>query len=248
MQMEEILNFTAGGLMGDFINSLYAAKNLCEIHNKKANIYLNNAGEGFRYGIQKAYDDLYELVINQPYINDFQVEIKETENSIKLHSWRNQAHSEFNNGGYKSSWSEIFSQHYSFNIPKEYKWIYLDEFNEEYRDCVLIHRSNRRINPKYDYSQLIDECNKYNQNVCFLICDETDLYIDGYAKYSPKNIKEMAVIINSCRYFVGNQSAPLALASSLDKQRLAVLDLDFNNYMFYKNEINYSTNIKCFID
>ena len=63
--MEKVLNFQAGGLMGDFINSLYVVKNICQKENAIANIYLSDAGEPFRYGIDKAYNDLYDLIISQ---------------------------------------------------------------------------------------------------------------------------------------------------------------------------------------
>ena len=123
------------------------------------------------------------------------------------------------------------------------KWLFLDDFRAIDDDFILIHRSNRRINPSYNYEKIIKE----NKNVSFLVCNNTDLYLDGYKIFRPSNIKEMAVIISKSNLFIGNQSAPLALASSLDVPRLAVLDLDFNNYIFYENESKYSNNIKCFI-
>jgi ADP-heptose:LPS heptosyltransferase len=245
--MEKFLNFIAGGLLGDFINSLYVVKNLCERENCKANIYLSNGGEPFRHGLDVAYKDLHELVINQPYINSFKIFNEDKNDYIKLYTWRGQAEQDFNNGGYNKSWSELFSSYYFFNIPESYKWIFLNLKEDCLKDSILIHRSNRRINPKYDLYKFIDDCNKKNQEVSFLVCSEDDFYVEGHKKYVPKTINEMAIFINSCKYFLGNQSSPLALASGLDVPRLAILDLDFNNYVFYENEKKYSKNIDCFI-
>jgi ADP-heptose:LPS heptosyltransferase len=76
--------------------------------------------------------------------------------------------------------------------------------------------------------------------------NETDLYIDGYDKYEPTNILELATYINSCKYFVGNQSSPFAIANALDVPRLGILDLDHNNYIFYNEEAKYSKNIQVY--
>ena len=244
--MEKILKFKSGGLMGDFINSLYVVKNICINQEAKADLYINNGGEAFRYGIDKAYNDLYDIVMLQPYINTFSIDNNINNNdSISLYDWRSQVQHDFNNGGYNKSWSELLSNYYCFDVPNEYKWVYILDTDVNYSNATIIHMSNRRRNPKFDTENYI--LNNGIDNVVFLITNENDLYIDGYDKVVVDDIYKMALILNSCKYFIGNQSMPLALASSLDVPRLAVLDLDFNNYMFYKGEPNYSKNIDVFI-
>ena len=175
------------------------------------------------------------------YINDFKIGFEE--DCINISNWRKNVFNDFKNGGYKKSWSELLSLEYDFKIPdsENYKWIFFDEKNKELQDTILIHSSNKRINPYFKYDNLL------NQNISFLVCNNNDFYIDGYKKYEVNNIYDMAILINSCKYFIGNQSAPFGLANALDVKRLGILDLDFENYIFYQNEINYSKNIKTFI-
>jgi hypothetical protein len=60
------MNFKASGRMGDFIHSLYVAKNLCLQQNTRANIYLEDSPNIWKYGIKKAYDDVCAIVLEQP--------------------------------------------------------------------------------------------------------------------------------------------------------------------------------------
>jgi hypothetical protein len=228
------MKFASGGMLGDFIHQLFVVKNLCELNNEKADLFISeNIGDSFTFNIEKTYQDLFDLVKMQPYINDFKIGFEE--DCINLSKWRTHC------GGFKQSWSELLSLEYDFKIPdsEKYKWIFFDEKNKELEDTILVHSSNKRINPYFKYDDLL------NQNISFLVSSNSDFYIDGYKKYEVNNIYDMAVLINSCKYFIGNQSAPFSLANALDVKRLGVLDLE--NYIFYQNEINYSKNIKTFL-
>jgi hypothetical protein len=236
------MKFASGGMLGDFIHQLFVVKNLCELNNEKADLFISeNIGDSFSFSIEKTYQDLFDLVKMQPYINDFKIGFEE--DCINLSNWRKNVLNDFQNGGYKKSWSELLTLEYNFKIPdsEKYKWIFFDEKNKELEDTILIHSSNKRINPYFKYDNLL------KQNISFLVSSNNDFYIDGYKKYEVNNIYDMAILINSCKYFIGNQSAPFGLANALDVKRLGVLDLNFENYIFYQNEINYSKNIKTFI-
>jgi len=231
------MEFYSGGLLGDFIHQLFVVKNYCEKTNEKADLYLSdNIGDKFSFGIEKAYTDLYDLVISQPYINSFS--IKNYEIGFNLSSWRHY----YLSNGIDKSWTELMSSIYSIEIQNDYKWISINNKLDELKNTTLLHSSNRRRNPKFDYDAFIKE----NENIAFLIGHESDLYIEGYDKYEPTTISEMALYINSCKLFVGNQSSPFAIANALDVPRLGILDLDYNNYVFYKNEEKYSNNIQTF--
>lgn len=228
------MQFYSGGLLGDFIHQLFVVKNYCEKTREKADLYISaNIGDTFTFGVEKAYNDLYDLVISQPYINSFS--IKDYEIGFNLSKWR-----EYVKGN--QSWTDLLSSIYFIDIQTEYKWLWVDSKFDYLKDTILIHSSNKRRNPNFDYNTLL----KGNDKVAFLMGNETDLYIEGYDKYQPTTILEMATYINSCKLFVGNQSSPFAIANALDVQRLGILDLEHNNYIYYKDEEKYSNNIKTF--
>lgn len=239
--MEKVLNFTSGGMMGDFINSLYAVKNICEIQKAKANIYLNNGGDPFKYGIEKAYTDLQQIVSEQPYVNYFLLQLRPLlEPHINLNRWRNGIRRDYLNGGYKKSWSEVYAEEYGFKIPDQYQWLFTNREDKNTKGKVLIHRSLKRHNNKFDWPGLIDE-----QDTLFVTTDKKEYegfpFKEKVELYLVNTISEMAVAINSCNMFIGNQSAPFAIASGFDKYR--VCELDPMDAIFYSGEVRYSKNI-----
>jgi ADP-heptose:LPS heptosyltransferase len=58
--------------------------------------------------------------------------------------------------------------------------------------------------------------------------------------YHPKDLLEHFQIINSCKFFIGNQSAPLAMAHSMDVARLAILSK--SDEIHYIGEEKFSRN------
>ena len=71
-------------------------------------------------------------------------------------------------------------------------------------------------------------------------------YKDKAQLHLVKTISEMAIAINSGKLFIGNQSAPLAIASALDVPR--VCELDYDPAPFYMGEEKYSNNIKWYLN
>lgn len=236
--MEKILNLVSGGMMGDFINSLYAVKNICHKHRAKANLFLNNGGDPFKYGIQKAFDDLKEIVLEQPYINSFTLETA-SKPCINLNEWRSGVRRDYLNGGYKKSWSEVFSRYYRFNIPNEYQWLFTNKIDKKTQGKTLVHRSTKRHNENFDWEGVI------NEDVLFITTDKNEYngfaFRDKVELYLVNTISEMAIAISSCKKFIGNQSAPFAIASAFDKERIC--ELDKTDAIFYAGEVRYSQKI-----
>lgn len=233
--MEKVLNFTSGGLMGDFINSLYAVKNICEREQARANIFLTDGGDPFKYGVKKAFEDLKEIVLEQSYVKSFTLQQVKAP-FIDLNLWRNEVRRDYFNGGYRKSWSEVFSGYYKFNIPSEYQWLFTNKTDEKTKGKTLIHRSTKRHSKTFDWENVLNEdvlfittdINEYND---FFLKDKVDLYLVN-------TISELAITINSCQKFVGNQSAPFAIASAFDKERIC--ELDSIDAVFYSGEVKYS--------
>lgn len=242
------LNFIAGGMMGDFIHSLFVVYNLCKKEKAFANIYLTDSGDTWRYGLDKAYLDLKELMLRQPYIKRFEVcmDTSLIENPINLNTWR-QVVAETHNrtGKYDICWTDLLSQHYGFEYPP------IEDFGHKWLGCVpddrskgryLVHRSKHRHNAAFPMQELKDSfidplfvTTDINEHILFeKECGKIELLL-------VKDIWELASTIAGCAFFFGNQSAPLALACALDVPRNA--ELDHDPAPFYIGEERYSKNM-----
>lgn len=234
------INFIMGGMIGDFIHLLLAVKNICLQKNAKANIFLTDkhGGDNWTYGIEKAYQDLYSLVISQFYVNSFEIVPNNFSfHHINLNTWREPKN------GFIYCWSDMLSSCYNFSINTDYKWLDLNKTNSEIKNKILIHKSTKRHNADFDWDFIFD---KLEGEKVFITSSENE-----WKMFSHKNktsllltatIEEMSIAINSCKYFVGNQSSPFAIASALDIPRLVELD-KWGGAVFYKGEEKYSNNI-----
>ena len=239
------MNFITKGLLGDFIHQVYAVKNLCEKHGEKARIYITG---NFAFGLERAYNDLLKLVICQDYVDAFMILDHPPHNAIDLDDrWRGYAYAHCPAGKYTYCWSEIMSKEFDFKIPENNKWINATGENKEVKNKILINYggSNPEFNKKLD--KLIVE---NPEDVLFITCNpleyECSTYKDKIGVQFFRTISDMADALASCKYYIGYQSAPFALACALDIPRLVVLR-DETHAGFYTGETKYSKNISYFL-
>lgn len=245
--MKEI-NFISCGLLGDFFHCLSVVKHICQRDNAKANIYLSGnvgkySGDYWRFSVEKAHEDLINIVSAQPYVNKFEV-VPDNFNQpfINLNSWRH-----FKNL-YYITWSDLLSNCYSFGMSNPYKWITIDKIDSEIKDKIVIHHSTKRYNTSFDWNSVFSNANEEFVFVTYSM-DEWDQFPFKNDRLKLKlvsTLEEMSVAINSCKLFIGNQSAPLALASALDVNRIA--ELFHAESQFYMGENKYSENISWFLN
>lgn len=238
-----ITNFLCGGHSGDFIHELYAIKQLCKKHNTKANIYITqNLKEKFSFDINKIYLDFFKLVKNQSYVKNFYIldDNLNIEINYNMDLWREKE-------GDKKSWSVLLSEVYNFEIPKTYSWIEINQKDEKLKDSLLVHRSLIRKTHSFDWNKILSSKNK----IYFLTTSEDNREYNEFKNnfncsnvepYIALNLWDMAIAINSCKLFIGNQSMPFALASSIDAPRICELNYG-NDGSFYESETCHSKNI-----
>lgn len=232
-------------MLGDFIHQLSVVKNICDQKFAKANLYLSEGygGDVWRLGGEQAYNDLKEIIKKQHYINDFIFLRGEMSGDyINLNKWRGRVattHSE--TGKYDTCWSELLSQVYEYEISRFYHWLVP---TEKYKMPILLHRSKHRHNNSFDWEPYLKEYS------LFVTTDHHEYEIfkhrDRCQLFLCKDISHMVNVINGCRLFVGNQSAPFAIANALDVPRICELDAD--PAPFYMGEEKYSNNIKWFLN
>lgn len=247
------IDFVAGGMMGDFIHAMSVVKNICTREDARANIHISDhpkyRGDIWRYGVQKAHDDLRELVISQEYVNSFQT--LSGHGYVKyqnLNNWRSYVVSQLGKeGGYKKCWSEFMREVYAYQVPAEYKWLNIIP-DQRYKDIVVIHRSPQRHNNDFPWGQVLAQI---HNDILFLTSNEGEFnnfeFKSGKIKlHLASTISEMATIIGSCKYFIGNQSSPFALACAVDTPRLVELHSEASG--FYMGEEKYSRNMSWYLD
>jgi hypothetical protein len=226
---------------------MYAVKNLCRKTKTYADVYIaDGVGDVWARGLETAYTDLYELVYSQPYVNSFVMGIPEGD-YIDLNKWRVRvANTHASNGVYDTPWSELLSQEYGFDIPQEYAWLKCYKKNFDTEGCVVIHNSVGHGGglpydkvfqiPCKEFLFVTSNIEEWN---VFKYKNRVKLYLVG-------SVSDMASAINSCKLFVGNQSAPLALASALDVPRIG--DLNPDPAPFYMGEEKYSDSFMWYLN
>jgi hypothetical protein len=226
------INYLCGGKLGDFIHCLYVM--MCKYTNTgvKGNIYITNntsyGGDFFTFNIEQTYKELYDVIIAQNYVNTFEIYHNQRVD-INLNNFRTYQHLS------SQSWLQILSE--TFNAPLiEQPWITFNTIDEQYKDTILIHQSTIRRLPRF--IPILEKIIKNNKCI-FITCN-----IKEYNTFALKhlinvhvktNIYDMYVAINSCQFFVGNQSAPMVIAYSLFKPLLC----EHNDGKFYTNVKHY---------
>ena len=246
------INFLSSGMLGDFIQSLFAVKNICEQRGCKANLYLSegHGGDVWTFGAEKAYRDLAELVYHQPYINSFKLLDKEYDESfINLNMWREDAATNFaEDGEYSTCWSEMLSKKFNFKIGGEYKWLNAIVPDSRTAGKIVIHRSKHRWSG-IKWQQILDS---QQGKLIFVTTNEEEyaLFNRTFTTHNTplllvETIAELTNAFAGASYFIGNQSAPFSIANALDVPRLG--ELEAGVWKFYKDETKYSNNISWYL-
>jgi hypothetical protein len=210
------LTYINGGLLGDFIQSLSV---VCENFYKtgrKGIMLISDKGEAFRNGLENTYKDTYGVIMNQKYIEDYKIYNGEPYN-IDLTMWRHIHNLNHYN------WHYNYSRLYNVDWGK-HKWIDV-KTDPKWSNKVLLNTSSTRW-PLIDFNLIYT---KYKDDLMFiasnkkdydLFCEKTKLPVEYY---KITDFEELCSAISSCKLFIGNLSAPLAIAHSVNTNRICGL-------------------------
>lgn len=235
--MLKIVNAITGGRTGDFFHQLYIPAILYEMHGIKTNLFIAEIGDTFHFGLESAFNELYDIVKNQKFINDFNI-YDGSKLDYNLSEWR------INNPNL--GWTDKLYQRYIKLNKSPYKNFQIIEFDESldsFKDSLVINRSldQRRYGPIEIQEMVINQF----QNSYFIFTDQQQ-----YNQYPLKhlveplymnNIKDFFQVINSCKLFMGNLSGPMAIAYCLCKNILC--EFGYVDSESYKLETEYYNNI-----
>ena len=254
------IKYLSGGLLGDFIHQLSVIKENYLKTGKKGDLYITDSScvpknfpsdwekypclqTNWRFGMGKAYEDLREIVLNQDYINSFQVYNESViidSTYIHLSSWRKSPFL------YRDSFYNIFKNEYDVEWGL-HKWLDLPT-NDNFSNFILISMSSRRHNPHFNFKDL----EKYGKKIYFATLNIEEY--DEFKKWSNcdfkillfDNLLDYWIAINSCFLFVSNPSSFSSVARALHKNTITILpnneeDIhlqmnEIKNLKWYKNE------------
>lgn len=230
------------GKLGDFFHSMIIPYHLYATSGVKTDLYVDESGETFRHGLDTAYNELYEIVSSQEYINSFNIYNGE---KVDINVTQFRRTSPYL---YSKPWMYLYLKTY-FNIDPPYKniaYVKYDKIDDSKKGSLIISRTDYRHFSNDIYSNAMDS---FDGDIYFMYTNENFLNVfpfkDRVIPLKANTIDDMFLYINSCELFIGNQSAPLAIATVLNKSRLGELGgIDSFHYIgdeeYYDNFSHFS--------
>lgn len=206
--------YVSGGKLGDFIQQLSIVYERFLLDRKPAILYIDNRGDPFTLGVQKAYEDLLPIISKQYYIKEFKVYQGEPYD-VDLSSWRKHIwHGSQVMDNYltwmKKEYNLLWGKHaWIHNIPLDLKW----------NDHVVINTTHYRFPDMLNWFLLCRRCPK--EKIVFVAFDPKEyqhfssMTRTNFRFHKPTSLLEFCIIIRSCLLFVGSLSAPLSFAFGL---------------------------------
>jgi len=220
----ENISYCCGGLLGDFIQCLSVINENYLKTGKKGDLFLQNGsenpgdtiqGHAFRKGVKYTYDDTYEVISQQNYINSYKIMTNE-HIDINLNGWRSAPICENWYKNYKKYYNIEWGTHQWLTLPNEPKW----------NNRILINTTDYSFPENIDFNILF---NKHGSDLLFIAT--TELHYNYFVQQTGLNIElyiaetftELCDVINSCKCIYGSYSAPLAIAGAFHKERFPPL-------------------------
>jgi hypothetical protein len=222
---ENCISYISGGRLGDFIYQLGIIYAKYIATGKKGILYIADIGDKFQMGVEQAYNDTKELVLSQPYIEQYSIYTGE-KYEYDLSKWRELADTDKINN---RNWFDIFSDIYKVDFGKS-SWLQNIPTNPDFIGKILVSSSLLRSNKSINIANILSN---YDISLCHFICFDSNEYIQFIQNTKIviphtiyKNTMEMAIAINSCKLFICNFSAPCCIALALHKPIIAIAPSD----------------------
>ena len=234
--MKDTKSYLQEGKLGDFIHSLVVCKFNWEFFGYKADLYISNDGGHFEKSLEFTYNDLKPILEKQEWLNSFNIYNGEIID-VNLTRFRQ---SRFL---YTTNWLEIYFKEFFDDMmpPPEYSWIELEK-DETLSDTLLINRSMKSMSEqtKGIYQGVLNEFEK-KVFICFDELQYQNFPLNDQCEMLKVNsLYEFFTKINGSKLFIGNQSGPMAWATSMNISRGIELLATIDNVHYIKDKEYYS--------
>lgn len=229
----DYLTYTCKGALGDLIHLLWVIDSNYKNTGMKGKLLIT-PGE-FTRDITQTYNDIRNFITQQNYIQEFKIQSSSDTVDIDLNTWRNNF--------FKSNWISLLGNSYNVPIPQKVTpWMRIGNLKCKYspslyKGTIVVHRSLKRNIKNFPWETILV------QNKClFVSCDK-----DEYNKFRWKELvpfhkaesfDELVYAIYMCKFYIGNQSSPLAIAYSFMKPCLAELSKEA---VYYQGLTKYNS-------
>jgi hypothetical protein len=214
--------YLATGKLGDFLNQLsVVAENYYE-SGRKGILYICETSEfhdsNFTFGLEKTYQDTYNVIKNLNYIYDYKLYNNE-EYDINLSKWRHNMNI--------TNWYEIYKSNYNIEWGKN-KWLN-GSYDSKWSNKIIINVTPYRFLSENCILRLKEIINNNNINDFIFISNEKEHYdyfiLNLNIKieyYQPNNFDEIVTIINSCKIGFLGYSSMAVIANALHKNHIII--------------------------
>ncbi len=239
------INIKHTGNCGDLIYSLPAMRQLSVNENKKISLFIWLDRKGVYY--EGAEHPLGGVMFNQKMLDMAKPLLEYLPFIESVQAWDGEKiHVDFDNHrlmeigmpyGHIPCWYFLAFPDLVCDLSEK---TFMVPFNDTYKDMIIVNRTSRYRNPHISYHFL-----RNHKNVHFVgVLEEYDDFKREVpnAKYlKVDNFLQLAVVINSCKFFIGNQSMCFAIAENIKVKRILevcsfapnVIPQGANGYQYY---------------
>lgn len=235
------ISVLVSGKLGDLFHSLYVCHHVYKTRNEKSIVYMTDAVEPFENGLENTFNELY-VPIMEDWCERFAIWNGEPID-IDTTQFRKSPYL------YNACWSEIMVKTF-FPNESYVGGAWINYAMQPQKGLLVV---NRRY--KNEFTPIIRQrymaiIPHYPKRVFVGSRRDFDLFpLNGeFELFEPQTIADWLVTINNADLFIGNQSAPLAMASAMDTRRIAeLLPINFPDGIHYRDESKYSSKFEGYI-
>jgi hypothetical protein len=201
--------YVGSGSLGDFIHQLSVINEIYRKTRRKGILYISEMWCRFAFGVERAYNDTYDLIMDQEYIEDYQI-YRGQNYDIDVSAWRKRPDL-FHTGTWYRTFNTIYGVEWA-----SHPWLKI-QYDDKWANRVLINATFRDIT-NIDFKAVYEKHGGNDGSLLFITNSEKDYmefkktYDIDIPIYMPESLMDACIAIRSCKLFIGGLSAFLTVA------------------------------------
>lgn len=203
-----------GGRLGDVIHGLIVPAYIYSVNKTRAQIFLTEHGDTFTEGLERTFNDLRRVLLGQPFVESFEIYEGEPVTN-QLWSFRQQPNLE------SKCWTDIYFRWFIGFVKPQKNFTWLSSPADPLGDCLLVYRGYPLEASTHKYREII---NAYPRDKVFFITSREKHWRSSGLEDCTQlllrpTLEGMFSAIAGCKEYLGDQSAPTAIACALGVKR-----------------------------